>query len=93
VQIDPIKPTLKAPGPRRLKLKYYELLSSFAFNVNLRRFSWEEGGLRVRVLFYVRLREGAAADFPGNARPAPVTAWPHTAFPFQLNLTVYTGIP
>ena len=54
---------------------------------------WEEGGLRVRVLFYVRLREGAAADFPGNARPAPVTAWPHTAFPFQLNLTVYTGIP
>ena len=40
VQVDPIKPTLKAPGTKRLKLEYDELLSSFAFSFNLRRFSW-----------------------------------------------------
>ena len=41
VQVDPIKPTLNAPGTKRLKLKYVELLSSFAFNFNLRRYSME----------------------------------------------------
>jgi len=40
VQVDPITPTLKAPGTKRLKLKYHKLLSSFAFNCNLRRYSW-----------------------------------------------------
>ena len=34
--VDPIKPTLKAPGTKRLKLKCHRLLSSFAFNFNLR---------------------------------------------------------
>ena len=36
--VDPIKPTLKAPGTKRLKLKDDELLSSFAFKFNLRRY-------------------------------------------------------
>ena len=44
MQLDPIKPTLKAPGTERLKLIYDELLSSFAFNFNLRRYS--QGTLR-----------------------------------------------
>jgi len=39
VQVDPIKPTLKAPGIERLKLKYEELLSNFGFKFNLRRYS------------------------------------------------------
>ncbi len=39
VQVDPIKPTLKAPGTKRLKLKYDKLLSSFAFDFNLRRYN------------------------------------------------------
>jgi len=40
VQANPIKPsTLKAPGTKRLKLKYDEVLSSVAFNLNLRRYS------------------------------------------------------
>jgi len=34
-----MKPTLTAPGVKRLKLKYDELLSNFAFNSNLRRYS------------------------------------------------------
>jgi hypothetical protein len=39
VQVDPIKPTLKAPGIKQLKLYYDELLSKFAFNSNLRRYT------------------------------------------------------
>ena len=48
VQIDPIKPKLKAPNPKhklkgpgtkRLKLKFDKLLPSFAFKFNLRRYN------------------------------------------------------
>jgi hypothetical protein len=39
VQVDPVKPTLKAPGTKRLKLCYATLLSSFAFNFDLRRYN------------------------------------------------------
>jgi hypothetical protein len=35
VQIDPIKPTLKAPSTKRLKLKCNEPLSKFAFKIQL----------------------------------------------------------
>ena len=38
MQVVPIKPTLKAPGTKRLKLKYDEALSNFAFKFNLRRY-------------------------------------------------------
>ena len=38
MQLDPIKPTLKAPGSKRLKLQYDELLSRFAFKFKLRRY-------------------------------------------------------
>jgi len=38
VQADPIKPTLKAPATKRLKVKHDQLLSSFAFNFILRRY-------------------------------------------------------
>jgi len=33
-----MKPTLIAPGSKRLKLKYDKLLSNLAFNFNLRRY-------------------------------------------------------
>jgi len=36
---EPMKPVLKAPGSKRLKPKYDEPLSSFAFNFNLRRYT------------------------------------------------------
>jgi hypothetical protein len=39
VQLDPIKPTLKAPGTKRLTLKYNELLSNVAFKLNLRHYT------------------------------------------------------
>ena len=39
MQVDPIKPTLRAPGLKRLKLKCDKLLSTFAFKFNLRCYS------------------------------------------------------
>ena len=36
MQVDPIKPMLKAPGTKRLKLKHDEPLLNFAFKFNLR---------------------------------------------------------
>ena len=39
VQVDPIKHPLKAPGTKRLKVKYDETLSKFAFNFNLHRYT------------------------------------------------------
>ena len=39
MQVDPIKPTLKAAETKRLKLKYHKLLSNIAFNFNLRRYT------------------------------------------------------
>ena len=39
VQVDPIKPTFRAHGTKRLKLINDGPLSNFAFNFNLRRYS------------------------------------------------------
>jgi len=44
VQVDPIKPMLKPPGTKRLKLECAELGSNFAFNFNLRRYTTGEDG-------------------------------------------------
>jgi hypothetical protein len=38
VQVEPIKPVLKAPGTKRSKLKYDEQLSTPAFKYNLHRY-------------------------------------------------------
>jgi hypothetical protein len=39
VQVDPIKPKLKAPGIMQLKLQRVEPPSKFALKINLRRYS------------------------------------------------------
>jgi hypothetical protein len=39
-----MKPTLKAPETYLLTLKHGEMLSTFAFNVNLRRYNEDESG-------------------------------------------------
>ena len=46
MQIDPIKPTLKAPGTKLLKLKCDKPLSNFAFEFNLRRYIMVTRGLK-----------------------------------------------
>ena len=61
VQVDPIKPALKAPGTMRLKLIYDEPLSTFAFNYNLRRYSLRS------------LRRPEPVHVTGKAAPPPVT--------------------
>jgi len=57
VQVDPIKPTLKAPGTERLKLKYDEPPSNFAFKFNLRRYT--EIDELSRALDFARREAGA----------------------------------
>jgi len=44
VQVDPIKPTLKAPRTKRLKLTYVEALSIFASKFSLRRYTSHGAG-------------------------------------------------
>jgi hypothetical protein len=39
LQVDPIKPTLKAPATERSNLKSDDPLSGFTFNFNLRRYT------------------------------------------------------
>jgi len=49
VQVDPMKPMLKAPGPKRLKQECDEPPSNFAFEFNLcRYFTVYEDGDKVR---------------------------------------------
>jgi hypothetical protein len=62
VQVDPIKPMLKAPGTERLKLEYHESLSKFAFNFNLRRYNQ---GNRIQAA------ERRAAEAENMVRPPP----------------------
>jgi hypothetical protein len=44
VQVDPIKPKLKPPGTKRLKLNCDILLSTSALKFNLRRYNLASGG-------------------------------------------------
>ena len=39
MQVDPIKPNLKAPGTKRLKLQFDALLSNSGLKFNLRRYA------------------------------------------------------
>jgi len=59
VQVDPLKPKLKPPGVKHLKLICDVLLSSSAFKLNLRRYTKE---------YAVRFRfPSAEDDQPGIA--------------------------
>jgi hypothetical protein len=40
VQVDPVKPKLKPPGTKHLKLKCDMLLSTSAFKFNVCRYNW-----------------------------------------------------
>ena len=46
MQVDPFKPTLKAPGTKRLKLKYEKLVSNPGFKLKMRRFSKADDAVR-----------------------------------------------
>jgi WD40 repeat protein len=58
VQVDPIKPTLQAPGTKRLTLDDDAPLSDFAFKFNLHRYSWGAGTARCRSTSSTACRQG-----------------------------------
>ena len=58
MHVDPIKPTLKAPGTRLLKLKCDILVSTSAFKFNLRRYN--KPGADDVVVVYSRQHQRAA---------------------------------
>jgi hypothetical protein len=83
VQIDPIKPTLKPSGTKRLKLKSDGLLSTSAFKFSLRRYTegsplnvmLESAGIFLTVAFTLELLiQVIARNFligPGAAMVGP----------------------
>jgi hypothetical protein len=103
VQVDPIKPMLKPPGTKHVKLKFGILLSTFDFKFNLRRHAEGEDFQHLRVSSS-RSGEGKAwqkamaVPLPApqgtrgaNARWTPI---PHIADDGRLFLffTVRTGV-
>ena len=83
MQVDPIKPTLKAPGTKRLKLKYEKLLSSFVFNFGLRRYSPEQ--LALDAARKKRAAAAAAAALASESHGSPGRGL--HSFPCQLSLS------
>ena len=76
MQIDPIRPKLKLPGTKHLKLEYDGLLSSFAFNFMLRRYTVGTSADRVALLLSTgdaeRAMGQAAAAKAANAKQKKV---------------------
>jgi len=68
MQVEPMKPVLKAPGTKRLKLNHDEPLLNFAFNFNLRRYS--QGARRRGRLPAVRGGGGGGQCAGGSGRAA-----------------------
>jgi len=82
VQVDPIKPTSKAPGTRRLKLNYDEPLSRFAFKFNLRRCNKE---------VLERLDPNSRASLSRAASALRDAVSPRSIFPLGLSGAGTTG--
>ena len=89
MQVDPIKPMLKPPGTRHLKLKCDELLSSFALKFHVRCFTLVFANA-MRATNAPSRANSAAAAAPSPSGPS----WRHAAagrglhsFPLQLNLS------
>jgi hypothetical protein len=80
VEVDPSRPKLKAPGTKRLKLKYDGPLSNSAFKFKLRRFN--KACCCAQVLCGA-LERARAAGYTGTV----VLGRGLHSFPFQLNLS------
>ena len=60
MQVDPIKPTLKPPGTKRLKLQYDALLSNSGFDFNLHRYNQVPASPAPKSPFRPALKAGPA---------------------------------
>jgi hypothetical protein len=85
VQVDPVKPTLKPPGAKHLKLKHDKLPSKFAFKFNLHH-------------YIAGTPPAAAPRRPRRTRPrVTAAAWPvagprtRNEPPFLLNVGTFEG--
>jgi len=58
-----MKPTLKAPGYKHLKLEHENLLSNFAFNFNLRRYNEEDEEKEANKFQLYREKEAEAGAY------------------------------
>jgi hypothetical protein len=71
-----MKPTLKAPGTKRLEVQYDELLPNFAFNLKLRRYAMSSY-LDLQLLYgcsaeeCAKIRTGAAGKIMADAVVGP----------------------
>ena len=61
-----MKPMMKPPGTKRLQLKYDSLLSNFAFNFNLRRYT-EDGSITMTVRGQYRPEKNVLNSVPPGA--------------------------
>ena len=69
-----MQPMLKAPEIKRLKLEYDKLLSSFAFNFNLRRFMEDKNRTEFSVIDGVRyFHTGDIGAFTAKVRRCRLT--------------------
>ena len=73
VQVDTMKPKLKPPGTNHLKLMCDMLLSTSAFKLNVRRYSWAARASRARA---ARARATTSGPTSSSWRRGP---GPHTA--------------
>ena len=78
VQVDPIKPTLKPPGTKRLKLKCDELRSSFGFKFNVRRYALGAGNHYAEIQVVDEIFDKHAADKMGIERVGQVMVMIHS---------------
>ena len=69
MQVDPIKPTLKAPGANLLTLNGDEPLSTLAFKLKLRRYAEEEEEAAVEAGAAAAAAAGAAGGGQGQRQP------------------------
>jgi len=82
-----MKPVLKAPGSKRLKPKYDNLLSNFAFKFNLRHYI--EGYADIMVT--CGSGDYTFAGAPESSAPTPMPSPPAVVTAtFKLALTAYT---
>jgi hypothetical protein len=89
VQVETFKPTLKAPGSKRLKLQDEKMLSNMAFKFNLRRYTTVNRAIIVtasQMAVYDKSKERIQKETGMKVGPARVS--PRHIMPFTQEIRV-----